>query len=95
MGTRQELPELQASTTDDLPRRVALVRDPRDVASFRYRPREVRGRRLHEHVLQLVRQLAHVAKHARPVAGQHGRIGRGGASDRVRAQGSNIQNCAR
>ena len=38
--------------------------------------------RFHQRVVQLVRQVAHVAKHLRPVPRQRGGIGDGGESDR-------------
>src|SRR4029077_5230022 len=60
MRTRQELPQLEARATDDLPGgggggAIAILREPRHVASLRDRAREIGGRRLDERVAQFVR----------------------------------------
>jgi len=83
VGSGQELPQLQAGAAHDLSRPVVQLGDPAGVASVGDRLGEVRPSGVDQRVVQVPRQLAHVAEHLRPMARENARIGGGDAADPV------------
>ena len=82
LGPREQPPQLDPGARHDLVRVVGGADHPSHVlAGPETRVQRSPGR-VHQRVVQLIRQVAHVAKHLRPVARQRRGVGHGGEADR-------------